>query len=294
MSAVAVRFPVVAEPGDTWELDGDSFAGTLARVVRVSADADIIHALFPNGNRVKLNVSEPTTVAIDDILLVGNEGRWEVVPADLWMEVRGVGVVRKKLENSLLVEGAGGLVHTEAAGSIEVNVGNTVLYSAREGAIELIDDEPIRFRDQTDLSDDAHRFEVAAVKGALQYSDFGGYPRVVERARHIIETQFNHKDRLDEIGARPVRGVLFSVAPGTGKTYLARVIAAESDASFFLVSGPAIVSKYVGDTEQLLRQIFAEAQARQRAIVFVDEIDSIAGERNQGSHEASTAWLLSS
>jgi transitional endoplasmic reticulum ATPase len=65
------------------------------------------------------------------------------------------------------------------------------------------------------------------------------------------------------------------------------VIAAESDASLFLVSGPAIVSKYVGDTEEILRKIFAEAQTRDRAIVFFDEIDSIASERTEGSHESS-------
>jgi transitional endoplasmic reticulum ATPase len=135
--------------------------------------------------------------------------------------------------------------------------------------------------------DSVARFEFTPDKGSLRYDQFGGYPEVVARARQLIETQFEHRELLQAIGAKPVRGVLMSGPPGTGKTYLAKIIAAEADASFFLVSGPSIVSKYVGDTEHLLRQIFEAAETRERAIVFFDEIDSIAGERNEGSHESS-------
>ena len=81
------------------------------------------------------------------------------------------------------------------------------------------------------------------------------------------------------IGAKPIKGVIFTGAPGTGKTHLARIIANVADAQFYLVSGPTIVSKYVGDSEETLRMIFAAAQSDKRAIIFFDEIDSIASSR---------------
>lgn len=267
--------------------DDATFGGALARVVRVAENSEVVYAMFQNGNVIRLVASGPTAIEPDDVVLVG-DGRWLLVEDDLWHEPRGIGVVRKQLDdNRLLIEAAGGLLVTDRAGDVPVAAGNTVLFSGREGAVEVLAELPMRVRDRDDDVDDISRFDFTAAKGDLKYTDFGGYRGVVERARHILETQFNHKDRLDQIKARPVRGVLLSGPPGTGKTYLARVIAAESDAAFFLVSGPAIVSKYVGDTEQILRRIFQEAQTRPRAIVFFDEIDSIAGERNEGSHEAS-------
>ena len=87
------------------------------------------------------------------------------------------------------------------------------------------------------------------------------------------------------IGAKPIKGVIFTGAPGTGKTHLARIIANVADAQFYLVSGPTIVSKYVGDSEETLRMIFAAAQSdKRRRIIFFDEIDSIASSR-ETDHE---------
>jgi transitional endoplasmic reticulum ATPase len=195
--------------------------------------------------------------------------------------------VRKRLDDVLVVEGQGGLVRTEQIGPADPEVNNTVLFSVVEGAVEILHESPLRYRLQEDATEDLSRFEFTPEKGSLTYAQFGGSPALIARARQIIETQFKHKVELDKIGARPVRGVLMSGPPGTGKTHLARIIAAEADASYFIVSGPSIVSKYVGDTEDVLRRIFRAAESKERAIVFFDEIDSIAGERTAGSHESS-------
>ncbi|MBK2942544.1 ATP-binding protein, partial [Klebsiella pneumoniae] len=105
----------------------------------------------------------------------------------------------------------------------------------------------------------------------------------------LIDTQMLRQDELRAIGARPVKGVLFTGPPGTGKTHLARIIAQESGADFYLVSGPTVVSKWVGDSEETLRRIFEAAAASSggRAIVFFDEIDSSAERRAGDTHEAS-------
>lgn len=272
--------------GEEWAADEPSLLGALARVVRVAENSEVVYARSQNGTLWRLVADGPTGIMSDDVLLVG-EGRWIRVEDDLWEESRGVGVVRELLAGGrLLVEAPGGLVVTDAAG-IATIPGYTILYSIREGAVEVLAEHPVRIRDANSDDVGAEKYEIDMGEAGLTYADFGGYPAVVERARHILETQLNHKDRMDAIGARPVRGVLLSGPPGTGKTHLARVIAAESGAAFFLVNGPSIVSKFVGDSEQLLREIFANARSRDRAIVFFDEIDSIAGERTEGSHEAS-------
>lgn len=102
---------------------------------------------------------------------------------------------------------------------------------------------------------------------------------MIARAKELIETQLGNSAQMRAIGAKPIKGVIFTGAPGTGKTHLARIIANVADAQFYLVSGPTIVSKYVGDSEETLRMIFAAAQSDKRAIIFFDEIDSIASSR---------------
>jgi transitional endoplasmic reticulum ATPase len=91
---------------------------------------------------------------------------------------------------------------------------------------------------------------------------------------------------LVKIGARPVRGVLLTGPAGTGKTLFARIMAAKSGAEFYLINGPEVMSKWYGQSEELLRMIFADAR-KQRSIVFFDEIDSVAGRRTETAHEAS-------
>ena len=261
------------------------FQGSLARVLAVDAHQHGALARLETGVVARLFGGDIAKLQVGDVVLVG-EDTWQVVEGVPWAEPEAIGVVRKRLEDRLLIETASGPVLTEQVGQAEVEKGNTVLFSVRKGALELLDKLPLLASLGGGEAMDVSHFEHAPRKD-LTYADFGGYPEVLSRARHIIETQFQNKTRLEEIGADPVRGILLSGPPGTGKTHLARVIAARAGAAFFLVSGPSIVSKYVGDTEDLLRRIFREAQTRERALVFFDEIDSIAGERKESSHEAS-------
>lgn len=121
----------------------------------------------------------------------------------------------------------------------------------------------------------------------MSFDDFGGLPQVVERAKELNELPLERHAELTTIGAKPVKGVLFTGEPGTGKTMLARIIAHVADATFYEISGPSVISKWVGASEQVLRAIFDDAAKNAPSIIFFDEIDSVAGRRTEEAHEAS-------
>jgi transitional endoplasmic reticulum ATPase len=114
----------------------------------------------------------------------------------------------------------------------------------------------------------------------VTYEDIGGLDEELELVREMVELPLTEPDLFARLGIDPPKGVLMHGPPGTGKTLIARAVANEVDAHFEVINGPEIVSKYKGDSEQELRDRFATATANQPAIVFIDELDSIAGARD--------------
>ena len=114
----------------------------------------------------------------------------------------------------------------------------------------------------------------------VSYEDIGGLDEELELVREMIELPLTEPDLFARLGIDPPKGVLMHGPPGTGKTLIARAVANEVDAHFEVINGPEIVSKYKGDSEQELRDRFATATANQPAIVFIDELDSIASVRD--------------
>ena len=120
----------------------------------------------------------------------------------------------------------------------------------------------------------------------ITYDDIGGLKEEVSQIREMIEIPMKHPEVFERIGIVPPKGVLLYGPPGTGKTLLARALANELDAHFIVINGPEIMSKYYGESEKQLREIFQEAEKNSPAIVFIDEIDSIAPNRDEVSGEA--------
>ena len=117
----------------------------------------------------------------------------------------------------------------------------------------------------------------------VTYEDIGGLRNEIQKVREMIELPIRHPEIFERIGIEAPKGVLLYGPPGTGKTMLAKAVASETNASFFSIGGPEIMSKFYGESEERLRDTFKEAQENAPSIIFIDEIDSIAPKREEVS-----------
>src|SRR5437899_12060210 len=115
----------------------------------------------------------------------------------------------------------------------------------------------------------------------VEYEDIGGLNDEIEEVREMIELPLRHPEIFEKLGIEAPKGVLLYGPPGTGKTLLAKAVANESNAHFISISGPEIMSKFYGESEARLREIFKEAKEKSPSIIFIDEIDSIAPKREE-------------
>ena len=150
---------------------------------------------------------------------------------------------------------------------------------------------------QIDLQD--HPIDVSKLDGVtnlvnVSYEDIGGLKEEVRKVREMIEIPLKRPELFEKLGIAPPKGVLMHGSPGTGKTLLAKAVASESDAHFISINGPEIMSKYVGGSEENLREFFEEAEANAPSIIFIDELDAIAPKREetQGEVERRTVAQL--
>ena len=131
---------------------------------------------------------------------------------------------------------------------------------------------------------------------SITYEDIGGLGNAVERVREMIELPLRHPELFKRLGVEAPKGVLLHGPPGTGKTLIAKAIASETNANFYTIGGPEIMSKYYGESEEKLRNVFQQAEQNAPSIIFIDEIDSIAPKREEVSGEVErriVAQLLS-
>jgi transitional endoplasmic reticulum ATPase len=120
----------------------------------------------------------------------------------------------------------------------------------------------------------------------VTYDDLGGLAGAIDQLREMVELPLRYPELFQRLGVDPPKGVLLHGPPGTGKTRLARAVANESDAEFFLINGPEIMGSAYGESEKALREVFENATQNAPSIIFIDEVDSIAPKRGQVSGEA--------
>ena len=160
---------------------------------------------------------------------------------------------------------------------------------------------PVIITDSTKITvseESAKAVQITKEGGAppITYEDIGGIRNEVARVREMIELPLRHPELFKRLGVEAPKGVLLHGPPGTGKTLLAKAVANETNASFYTIGGPEIMSKYYGESEEKLRNIFEQAEKNAPSIIFIDEIDSIAPKREEVSGEVErriVAQLLS-
>src|SRR5436309_14869301 len=119
----------------------------------------------------------------------------------------------------------------------------------------------------------------------VAYEDIGGLKEEIQKVREMIELPLRHPEIFEKLGIEAPKGILLHGPPGTGKTLLAKAVANESNAHFISISGPEVMSKFYGESEARLREIFKEAKEKAPSIIFIDEIDSIAPKREEVTGE---------
>jgi transitional endoplasmic reticulum ATPase len=163
-------------------------------------------------------------------------------------------------------------------------------YSPKADAVRIDLDTKISISEKT--SKELEELE----RRKVTYEDIGGLEEEIQKIREMIELPIRHPELFKRIGIDPPKGVLLHGPPGTGKTLLARAVAGETDAHFETISGPEIMSKFYGQSEENLRKVFEKAKEMAPSIIFIDELDSIAPKRGEVTGEVErrvVAQLLS-
>ncbi|MCA1661446.1 MAG: CDC48 family AAA ATPase [Novosphingobium sp.] len=167
-----------------------------------------------------------------------------------------------------------------------LNVPAFALTQIRLSVIATVPKGVVYIDESTEVELRADYQEPRDSRAELNYDDVGGMGDTIQQLREMVELPLRYPELFRRLGVDPPKGVLLHGPPGTGKTRLAKAVANESDASFFTVNGPEIMGSAYGESEKRLREVFEEATRASPAIVFIDEIDSIAPKRSQVHGEA--------
>ena len=269
-------------------------SGTLARVTAVGDGGRSVFFDLRSGNTGSFTHNGQEEYTTGDVLLItddinGSSSAVTKVPLTAWPDALWVGIVKVKLPDITVIDSGARFRTVPTVTTANYEVGNTVQAGDVQGVTRVLSEKPIKYIDLPEVDDSViDKFRTGQPdESSPRFDDFGGLRSVVARARELIEIPLQQSERLSAIGARPIKGVLFTGEPGTGKTMLAKIIASETDAIFYEISGPEIFSKWYGQSEELLRKLFEAAAKDDKAIIFFDEIDSVAAQRGDESHEAS-------
>ncbi|WP_181693030.1 AAA family ATPase [Natronomonas sp. LN261] len=264
--------------GDTVVIEGER--PTVAKVWPAGGGDGVVRIDAETRANARVNVGDPVTVAP---VSVAEADRVVVeIPTDADDEL--LEAIANDLRDRPLQ--AGETIRLERPG-----VRATVIRTEPDGTVRVTGNTTVRVRERpaadTDDGGAKRQHSAESERTAPEpttdatYEDIGGLDEELEQVREMIELPLSEPDLFRRLGIDPPSGVLLYGPPGTGKTLIAKAVANEVDAHFEVIDGPEIVSKYKGESEERLRETFDRAIENQPAVVFVDEIDSIAGTRDE-------------
>ncbi len=176
--------------------------------------------------------------------------------------------------------------------AVKINLNTKIIFSDKPLNEMYIPKKKVIYKELTSLEE-----KLQKISDRITYEDIGGLEDSIQKIREMIELPIRHPELFERIGIDPPKGVLLHGPPGTGKTLLAKAVAYETDSHFLSISGPEIMSKFFGQSEENLRKVFEEAKSNSPSIIFLDELDSIAPIREEGKSQVESrivAQLLSS
>lgn len=229
--------------------------------------------------------AEPITIKVGERLLAREDGSGGEVPADFPWGKPEVGVVVRRDDANTVVDVDGKLRTLPTNSALNYAQDYTVEVEGRFRVARVILDQPLNSSSGLRGRDPSlAEFEVDPALLKDSFDALGGYDYAKKKAREFLDLAFGSESVVTTMGVTPVRGMLFTGPSGTGKTYLARIMAREAGAAFFQVAGPSLMSKFVSESEETLRRLYAAAKSKSRAIIFFDEFDSIARPRSADTH----------
>ncbi|MDI6841381.1 MAG: CDC48 family AAA ATPase [Methanothermobacter wolfeii] len=279
--------------GDIIEIDGKKV--TAATVV--SSQSDIGLGIIRIDGYLRKNagasIGEEVTVRRADV-----KDAQKVVLAPVDQEIIIRGDIRSAFLNRVLVKGdiiVSGIRQQISGGGLFDEFFRDFMDLSPLGEIKLavVSTSPagvVKVTPSTQVEMQSKPVDVSKLEGVknlvdVTYEDIGGLKEEVKKVREMIEIPLKRPELFERLGITPPKGVLMHGPPGTGKTLLAKAVANESDAHFIAINGPEIMSKYVGGSEERLREFFQEAEENAPSIIFIDEIDAIAPKREEVSGE---------
>ena len=256
-----------AEPGDVVEIEGRKKTAAIALpAYPEDRGSDII--------RMDGLIRKNAGVSIGDKVIVRKATvrpavMMKLAPANFSITIDSgfVNYVRKKLVEYPVVEGDTVLIPV-----LNQSIPFVVIQTKPQGVVVVTYDTNIVL-----LEKPVEQGRIPRVT----YEDIGGMKDIIQKVRELVELPLKHPEVFKRLGIEPPKGILFYGPPGVGKTLLAKAIANETNAYFIAINGPEIMSKYYGESEQRLREIFEEAKKHAPAIIFIDEIDAIAPKRDE-------------
>ena len=265
--------------GDPIIIEGERL--TVAKVWPSDDDSNVVRVDGDTRASIGANIGDYVTVRKAS---VNDAAEVTLHPAsDHASEAPSEQIVRRKLVDRLVrsgkqlrIEGYGPYVVTDTtpAGSVRITDTTAVRIDPKQVSVRKESTE------STDSGGDSG--EDGGLTTGTTYEDIGGLDEELELVREMVELPLSRPELFTRLGIDPPKGVLLYGPPGTGKTLIARAVANEVDAHFDTIHGPEIVSKYKGESEERLREAFERASENAPAIIFLDELDSIAGERDSG------------
>ncbi|MEM0438935.1 MAG: CDC48 family AAA ATPase [Sulfolobales archaeon] len=266
---ISVMKELGINPGEVVEIEGRKKTAAIAWPSYGEDEPDII--------RMDAVVRKNAGISIGDRVIIRraspkNAQTVKIGPAQsnvtfTSIEPSFVNYVKKRLEETPVVEGD--IVYVPLLGQPMPFV---VIQTRPPGVVIITKDTVLQILDRP----------VSNIKVArVTYDDIGGLGNIIGKVRELVELPLKHPEIFRRLGIEPPKGILLYGPPGVGKTLLAKAIANEANAHFIAINGPEIMSKFYGESEQRLREIFDEARKNAPAIIFIDEIDAIAPKREE-------------